>query len=156
MLEDCSPTKTNLQRIGFVNCSFEIPIARFEYGDSSWQWSYCVEHLIKTISKDTTVKLLRDEFERRTGHLDLMEFYEGVPNNYKYHDMLDFVHFEIGRQWCLEWCLTRNGMARALLWPYPDSGKQMRWLKTSLDTLDERTKERLSKAYHSYNAEARQ
>ena len=67
----------------------------------------------------------------------------------------NWVRDQLYRQWFFEWCLDSKDIVRALLWPYHDPEKQLQWLKTSLDELDEDTQQFISEAYDLYNREWR-
>ena len=154
-----------LTRIAFVNCTFEVCVARFPYRtfqegkilrDESWEWSYSFKAPVKTVSKDFRAAM-QHELERRTCHLDRGEFYSWGQGGARDYDVRwSDVEDEVYHHSFLEWCLDSKHTARALLWPCPQPEKQLQWLKTSLDTLDQDTRQSLSEAFASYNTHWRE
>ena len=141
--QDAVLSTTNIGRIDFVNCTFEIALW---YGESrAWKCSYSIEHPFKTFSRETDAEL-QHEFERRTCHLHQDYF---NPEDY-YTMKLDQVRQEVYVQGFLQWCFSSKDLARASLWPYPDATKQLQWLKTSLDELDAGTEKSINRAYLCY------
>ena len=91
----------NIAQVRFVNCTFDIIIARFDRDiGPKWMWSYCVQLRFKTINRDYMDEVQR-ECKQRTCHLDSNLFYDDEMYSY----MLGVVETQVIGQSFLQWCL---------------------------------------------------
>ena len=125
----------NATRVRFLDCAFEIDLARSTCSRRQYRnLTFCVKQAMKSVDRDVLRELQR-ECERRICHLDESRHNE-LRQHFEYVNRVNAVKSQVYRHWFLEWCLDSKAAARALLWPYPDSEKQLHWLKAGLDCVD--------------------